>query len=54
MKRAYERLLVKPSCSGRPKCIGDVQYHGMITRNSSGSGMDQPELRVLQRAELEK
>jgi hypothetical protein len=30
------------------------QYHGMITKNSSSSGVDQPELRVLQRAELEK
>jgi hypothetical protein len=26
----------------------------MITKNSSSSGVDQPELRVLQRAELEK
>ena len=24
MKRAYERLLVKPSWSGTPQCIGDV------------------------------
>jgi hypothetical protein len=27
------------------------QYHGMITKNSSCSGVDQPEFRVLQRAE---
>jgi len=30
------------------------QYHGMITKNSSSSGVDQSELRVLPRAELEK
>jgi hypothetical protein len=55
MKRAYERLLVKPSWSGTPLCIGDVRsHHVMITKNSSCSGVDQSELRVLQRAELEK
>jgi hypothetical protein len=54
MKRAYERLLLKPSWSGIPQCIGDVSYHGMITKNSSRSGVDQPKLRVLERAELEK
>jgi hypothetical protein len=48
MKRAYETVLVKPSCTRRP------QYYGMITKNSSSSGVEQPELRVLQRAELEK
>jgi hypothetical protein len=47
MKRAYERLLVKPGWSGTPQCIGDV-------KNSSQSGVDQTELRVLQRAEMEK
>ena len=30
------------------------QYHGMITKKSSGIRVDQPELRVLQRVELEK
>jgi hypothetical protein len=30
------------------------QFHEMIIKNSSGSVVDQPELRVLQRAELEK
>ena len=54
MKRAYERLLVNPSCSGRPQGIGDATTMGMITKNSSSNGVDQPELRVLQRAELEK
>jgi hypothetical protein len=55
MKRAYERVLVKPSCSGRPKCTGDASTtYGMITKNSRGSGVDQHELRVLQRAELKK
>jgi hypothetical protein len=28
MKRAYERLLVMPSCSGRPQCIGDASTMG--------------------------
>jgi hypothetical protein len=28
MKRACERLLVKPSCSGTPQCIGDVRAMG--------------------------
>jgi hypothetical protein len=55
IKRAHERLLVKPRWSGTPQCIGDVRsHHGMITKNRSRSGVDQPELRVLQRAELEK
>jgi hypothetical protein len=49
MKRAYERLLAKSSCSRRPQCVGD----GMTTKNSSSSGVNQRELRVLQRAELE-
>jgi hypothetical protein len=41
MKRAYERLLVKPSCSRRPQCIGNASaMHGMITKNSSNSGVD--------------
>jgi hypothetical protein len=57
MKKAYERLLVKSSCSGRPQCIKDVSTMGtmgtMITKNSSGSGVDRPEVRVLQRARLE-
>ena len=52
MKRAYERLLVKSSWSETPQCIGDVST--MNTKNSSLSGVDQPELRVLQSAELEK
>jgi hypothetical protein len=30
------------------------QYYGMITKNSHISRVDQPELRVLQKAELEK
>jgi hypothetical protein len=33
MKRAYERLLVNPSYSGRR------QYHEMTTKNSSSSGV---------------
>ena len=52
MKRAYENLL-KSSCSRRSQCIGDastIDDH----QNSNGNGVDQPELRVLQRVELEK
>jgi hypothetical protein len=52
MKRAYKRLLVKPGCGRRLQRIGDV--HRMITKNSSGNGVDQPELRVLQKAKMEK
>jgi hypothetical protein len=54
MKRAYERLLVKPSWSGIPQCIRDVSTMGVITKKRSHSGVDQPELSVVQRAELEK
>lgn len=56
MKRTYEELLVKvqPSCSGRTQHIWRPQYHGMIIKNSSSSKVDQPEPRLLQRAELEK
>jgi hypothetical protein len=28
MKRAYKRILVKPSCSERPQCIGDASAMG--------------------------
>ena len=34
MKRAYERLLVKPSCSGRPQCIGDASTMGWSPRTA--------------------
>jgi hypothetical protein len=53
-KRAYERLLVKPTCKQKSPVYWRCQYHGMINKNSSDSEVDQPELRVLQRAELEK
>ena len=56
MKGAYERLLVKPNCSGRlillemPAVPWDDP-----TKNSSSNGLEcsQSEPRVLQRAELE-
>jgi hypothetical protein len=54
MKRAYERLLVKPICGGKTPVYWRCQYHGMVTKDGSSSGVDQPELRVLHRAELEK
>jgi flagellar basal body L-ring protein FlgH len=40
MKRAYERLLVKPSCSRRPQNIGDTSTMGVSTKNSSSSGVE--------------
>jgi hypothetical protein len=40
MKRDYERLLVKPSCSGGPPEYWRCQYHGMITKNSSNNGVE--------------
>lgn len=60
LKIAQERLLVEVqlSCSKRPQCLAVYnricQYHRMTTKNSSGRGVDQPELRVIQRVELEK
>jgi hypothetical protein len=35
MKRAYERLLVKPSWSGIPQCIGDVSTMGCSPRTAT-------------------
>ena len=35
MKRAYEKLLVKPSYSGTQKCFGDTS----TTKSSSSSGI---------------
>ena len=34
MKRAYERLLVKPCCSERPQCIGDASTMGWSPRTA--------------------
>lgn len=53
MKRGYERLLVKPNYSEDPSVLEiliqvmyqyNKQYQVMIMKNSSGSGVDQPEL----------
>jgi hypothetical protein len=38
MKRAYERPLVKPSCSRR--AYWRCQYYEMITKSSSSSGVE--------------
>ena len=35
MKRAYERLLVKPSCRGRPQCTGDASTMGWPPRTAA-------------------
>jgi hypothetical protein len=48
MKRAYEKPLQEKNT-----VYGRCQYHGMITKNNNSSGVDQRELRVLYRAELE-
>ena len=53
MKRAYERLLMKPSCSRRPSVL-EMPVPWDNHRKSSSSGVDQPELGVLLKAELEK
>jgi hypothetical protein len=53
MKRAYERLLVKPGCSERPQQIGDASTIGWSPRTAVAVEWSQPEPRVLQRAELE-
>ena len=54
MKRAYERLLQrKPHCSGRLQGIGNASTMGWSPRTAIAV-VDQPELRVLQKAELEK
>ena len=50
MKRAYERLLEKPSCRGRPWHIVDASIMGVINKNSRSSRMINLNLRVLQRA----
>jgi hypothetical protein len=35
MKRAYEQLLVKPSCSRSPQCIGDAIIMGWSPRTAA-------------------
>ena len=55
MKRAYERLLVKPSCRRRrPQHIGDASTIGWLPRIAAAIEWSRPEPRVLQRAGLEK
>jgi hypothetical protein len=52
MKRAYDRLLVKPSYSWRSQSIGDasaIQW----SRTTGAVEWSHPEYRMLQRAELE-
>jgi hypothetical protein len=51
MKRAHEKLLVKPSCTERPQHVGDASTMRLL-QNSSGSEVESS--RALQRAELEK
>jgi hypothetical protein len=54
MRRAYERLLVTLLFAAEDPSILEMPAPWMIIKNSRSSGMDQPEFRVLQRAELEK
>jgi hypothetical protein len=35
MKRAYERVLVKPGCNGRPQCVGDASTMGRSPRTAA-------------------
>jgi hypothetical protein len=53
MKRAYERLLVKPSYSRRLQRIGDASTMGRSPRTAAAVEWSLPEPTVLQRAELE-
>ena len=55
MKGAYERLLMKPNCSGIPILLEMPVPWDDPTKNSSSNGVEwsQPELRVLQSTELE-
>jgi hypothetical protein len=42
MKRAYERLLVKPGCSGGHQCIGDAStMNDHLDRQQQWSGVNQ-------------
>jgi hypothetical protein len=43
MKGAYERLLVKPRCSGRPQCIGDASTIVQSPRTAVAVVWSQPE-----------
>jgi len=40
MKRAYETLLVKPTCSRRSQCIGDASTIRCVTKNSGSLGVE--------------
>ena len=54
MKGGYERLLVKPSYSGKPQQIGDSTTMGRSLSKAAAVEWSQLEPRVLQRAEMEK
>ena len=54
MKKAYGRLLGKPSFIRRSHHIEDVSTMGWPARTAAAVEMDQAELRVLQRTELQK
>ena len=42
LKRAYERLLVKPSWSGTPQCIEDTRAMGYMLRKAANREWNQP------------
>jgi hypothetical protein len=54
MTRVYVRLLVKPSCSGKCQCLGNASTIGLSLRTAASVELNQPESRVLKRAELER
>jgi hypothetical protein len=53
MKRAYERPLVKPSCSEKPWHVGDASTMEYPPRTTASMEWSQTDPGVLQRAELE-
>ena len=61
MRRAYERLLVKPSWSGKPQCIKDARAMGYMLRKAANREWNQPrktaltsamEMQILEFAQL--
>lgn len=54
MKRAYERLLVKPRGSARPQCTGNASLMEGSSKPPAKIEWSQPDPRVLQMSEMEK
>jgi hypothetical protein len=54
MKRAYEKMLMNPICTGRLQHVRDAITMGWPSRTAATVEWSQPEPRMLQREELEK